>query len=151
MLKRKVKEITVVFENCEHYSFTPDKIKFANIENISESIMVNECQYKDGEVHDTKSCEKALLILNEKGMNVEDGWSPSEKMSHRVQNHDIVALDLTYTDDTEDYILVPWSGGEYHNDLQNNTYFSIGEEEFLAIIINREPLTLGELEEEYGI
>ena len=151
MLNRKIKRVDIVFENCEVYSLTPDKIYFISIDKISRSMTVNECQFTDGQVHDTMSCEKALLILNDKGMNTKDGWLEDTKLVDRVSNYDITAFDFIYTDDTNDYILVPWGNGEYHNELQNNTFFSIDNDELLAIIINDTPLTLGELKDVYGI
>lgn len=127
------------------------KIYFISIDKISRSMTVNECQFTDGQVHDTTSCEKALLILNDKGMNTKDGWLEDTKLVDRVSNYDITAFDFIYTDDTNDYILVPWGDGEYHNELQNNAFFSIDNDELLAIIINDTPLTLGELKDVYGI
>lgn len=157
-MDRKIKQIDIVFENCEVCTLTPAMIEMCLINGINNDIGINCFQYTDGEVYDRKNCDSLMLSINQKGLSQHPGFGDyiddKHVLEERIKYNDITNIDVIYEDGSNDYIGVPWknkNGNEYINELQNNVYYTIHNEECLLIIIQRTKLTLGELGDRYGI
>lgn len=155
---RKIKQLDIVFENCEVFTLTPHMIELCSIDGIKNNIGVNCFQYTDGEVYDSISCEEFLLIINEKGMNQKGGFEfealHNPSLSERLDFNDITHIDIIYKDNTNDYIMVPWQdkdGNEYYNILQHNIRTKLYGKEVLAVVIDQKKLTKSQINEKYGI
>ena len=154
---RKIKQLDIVFENCEVFSITPDMIIMCDFGNIYENIGINNFQYEDGEIYRDKCCKSFALAINQKGMSQTGGFELGSQttLEDRLSYNDITHIDIIYKDGSNDYISVPWldkDGSEFTNALQHNLYNQTFEgEEYMVIIIPDHQLTLGELEEEYGL
>ena len=97
-----------------------------------------------------------MLVINQKGLQQKSGFGDlrnDDTLEERLKYRDITHIDLMYDDDTNDYISVHWEddNNEYTNKLQNNLYQNYEGEECMIVIINKTPLTLKELEDNYGI
>lgn len=155
MKDKKIKTLDIIFENCEVYSLTPDMIDTFYVSNISENIGINLFQYENGEVYGSLSCQEALLSINKKGMQLKDSID-NMTLEKRLKCRDITHFDIIYKDGSNSCIEVPWEdkdGNEFINKLQNIFYteYFRNDGESLVVIINKKPLTIGELEEKYGI
>lgn len=153
---KKIQQLDIVFENCEYCSLTPDMIYMCSIDKIYTNIGINCFQYKNGEIYDEIFCDQFMLAINQKGLRQKSGFGDfknNEVLEDRLKYRDITHIDLIYDDGTNDYISVHWldDKDEYTNKLQNNVYKNIHGEEYVLIIINKNPLTLAELEDNYGI
>lgn len=155
MKNKKIKTLDVIFENCEVYILTPDMIDTFYISNVSENIGINLFQFENGEVHSSLSCQDVLLSINKNGMQLKDDID-NMTLEDRLKCKDITHFDIIYEDGSNSYIEVPWEnkdGNEFINKLQNTFYteYIRNNDESLVVIINKKPLTIGELEEKYGI
>lgn len=153
---KKIKRLDIVFENCEVCRLTPDMIYMCNIDNIYTNIGINCFQYENGEIYSEMFCDQFMLAINQKGLQQKSGFGDlkdNEMLENRLKYRDITHIDLIYDDGTNDYIRVHWldDKNEYTNKLQNNVYTNIHGKEYMLIIINKHPLTIAELEENYGI
>ncbi len=153
---RKIKQLDIVFENCESCTLTPDMIYMCTLDRIYKNIGINCFQYRDGEIYDEIFCDQFMLVINQKGLQQKSGFGDfrnDDTLEERLKYRDITRIDLIYDDDTNDYISVHWEddNNEYTNKLQNNLYQNCEGEECMIVIINKTPLTLKELEDNYGI
>lgn len=153
---RKIKQLDIVFENCEVCTLTPDMIYMCILDRIYNNIGINCFQYENGEIYDEIFCDQFMLAINQKGLQQKSGFGDlkdNEVLENRLRYRDITHIDLIYDDGTNDYIRVHWldDKNEYTNKLQNNVYTNIHGKEYMLIIINKTPLTLKELEDNYGI
>lgn len=153
---RKIKQLDIVFENCESCTLTPDMIYMCTLDRIYKNIGINCFQYRDGEIYDEIFCDQFMLVINQKGLQQKSGFGDfrnDDALEERLKYRDITHIDLIYDDDTNDYISVHWEddNNEYTNKLQNNLYQNYEGEECMIVIINKTPLTLKELEDNYGI
>lgn len=127
---KEIKEVDIVFENCEVYTVPADCIYRMTIDDIKFALTMhynglNEYK-KPGNVTDFTSCEYASIILNKKGLECTSNWDEMDDekilLKERIKHNDITQLDIVYTDDTHINILVPWEDGnsEYDNKYQHN-------------------------------
>ena len=153
---RKIKQLDIVFENCESCTLMPDMIYMCALDKIYKNIGINCFQYRNGEIYDEIFCDQFMLVINQKGLQQKSGFGDfrnDDTLEERLKYRDITHIDLIYDDDTNDYISVHWEddNNECTNKLQNNLYQNYGGEECMIVIINKTPLTLKELEDNYGI
>lgn len=153
---RKIKQLDIVFENCESCTLTPDMIYMCTLDRIYNNIGINCFQYRNGEIYDEIFCDQFMLVINQKGLQQKSGFGDfrnDDTLEKRLKYRDITHIDLIYDDNTNDYISVHWEddNNEYTNKLQNNLYQNCEGEECMVVIINKTPLTLKELEDNYGI
>lgn len=156
---KKIKQLDIVFENCEVFTLTPDMIDLCSIDGIKNNIGINCFQYENGEVYDSVSCEELILIINEKGAQQTGSFdfptSPSAILKDRLQYNDITHIDVIYEDKSNMYIMVPWKDkkdNEYYNVLQHNIFTTdYKDADVIAIIIDKENLTKAKISEKYGI
>lgn len=153
---RKIKQLDIVFENCESCTLTPDMIYMCALDKIYKNIGINCFQYRNGEIYDEIFCDQFMLVINQKGLQQKSGFGDfrnDDTLEERLKYRDITHIDLIYDDNTNDYISVHWGddNNEYTNKLQNNLYQNYEGEECMIVIINKTPLTLKELEDNYGI
>jgi len=156
-MEKKIKQIDIIFENCEICTLTPSMIEMCVISHICEDIGINCFQYKKGEVHKNKCCERLMLSINQKGLkeypSFGDYKDEKYNLEDRIKYNDITHIDILYEDNISDCISVPWQGkdnNEYVNILQNNLYYNNHKkEECLLVIIQKTPLTMGEIGEIY--
>ena len=151
---RKIQRLDLVFENCDVYSLNAEMIVICIIDKIYNNIGINCFQYENGEVFDSIHCEEFCIVINQKGLQVK-GRLDEDILEKRLEFKDITHIDIIYNDGTNEYITMPWDDikSEYTNALQHNYYcnFWYTEGECIVVIIQKEPLTLEELEEKYGI
>lgn len=129
----KVKEIMLVFENCEECVLEPKMFKGLILNGIKENINVNCYQYKEGEANKNKSCDYFYILVNEEGQKA---LCFDEYLKTRISKSDLVAVILIYEDDVEETIYLPWyENDEYINRYQKNT---IDDEGNLGICVEGE-------------
>lgn len=155
MDEKKIKTLNIVFENCEVYSLTPDMINSFLVEDVYRSIGINLFQYEEGEVYEDLTCKNSFISINKKGMEADGGFNDMP-LGERLKENDITHYDIIYEDGTSDYIGVPWedrNGNEFKNKLQATLYKGHfwKDEKNMVVFINEKPLTLGDLEDKYGI
>lgn len=153
---KKIKQLDIVFENCEVCTLKPDMIYACIIDKIYNSMSINFFQYKDGEVYNKIYCDEFMLAINKKGWQQKSNFCDFESdkpLVERLKCRDITHIDLIYEDGTNDYISLHWQDGdnEFTNRLQNNIFVNIHNEEYLLIIVHDKELTLNEIEEFYEI
>lgn len=157
--ERKIKQLDIVFENCEVFTLTPDMINLCYIDGIKNNIGINCFQYENGEIYDTISCEEVMLIINEKGASQKGNFdfptSPSSLLKDRLKFNDITHIDVIYEDDSNTYVMVPWrdkENNEYFNILQHNIITKdYKNTDVIIVIIDKEKLTKSKITEKYGI
>lgn len=153
---KKIKQLDIVFENCEVCTLKPDMIYACIIDKIYNGMSINFFQYKDGEVYNKIYCDEFMLAINKKGWQQKSNFCDFESdkpLVERLKCRDITHIDLIYDDGTNDYISLRWIDGdnEFTNRLQNNVFVNIHNEEYLLIIVHDKELTLNEMEEFYGV
>lgn len=156
--EKKIKQLDIVFENCEVFTLTPDMISMCSICGIKDNIGVNCFQYEAGEVYDSISCEELLLVINEKGLEQKSSFEfetyHCPELKERLKFNDITHIDIIYEDDSNSYIMVPWQdkdGNEYCNALQCNVFDKdYTDSNIVAVIIDQQKLTKAKRFEKYG-
>lgn len=153
---KKIKQLDIVFENCEVFTLTPDMIIACSICGIKNNVGINCFQYENGEVYETISCDEMMLVINEKGMAQKGSFDfpnyTSPLLKKRLKSNDITHFDIIFEDGTNLYIMAPWKdkeNNEYHNVLQHNIFQKYSNIESAIIIIDREKLTKSELTKKY--
>ena len=128
---KTLKDVDIVFENCETYKVPADGIYRFYIDDIhfSLDIHINGLTKwtKPGETHSYAYADRIGLILNEKGMKVQSDWKEMMngddcQLSERLKYRDITHFDFNFTDDTHFYLGVDWEDGdsEFENKYQHN-------------------------------
>ena len=108
---RKIKQLDIVFENCESCTLTPDMIYMCTLDRIYNNIGINCFQYRNGEIYDEIFCDQFMLVINQKGLQQKSGFGDfrnDDTLEERLKYRDITHIDLIYDDDTNDYISVHW-------------------------------------------
>lgn len=118
MKNKKIKEIKLVFENCEVCVLKPNMIKFLFIDNIKVSKATRLSE--DSEIIEILSCDKLTMLINEKGLKQKSQiankiWN-AYTLEQRLQMPDVVSIILKYTNKKEEIIDVPWN---YDDELEN--------------------------------
>ena len=153
-VQRKLKQLDIVFENCEIFSIKPQDIVILSLQDLSKDIVINGFQYEDGEECLFDTCKECVLVLNQNGLKTLGGFDEEKiTLEERLQYKDITHLDLIYENGENNYISVPWEDcgdNQYMNKYQNNLYTTDMEDNEVLEIIIKQDLTIGELEE-YGI
>lgn len=123
MEKSKIKELVIVFENCESCKITPDMFSCLIVDGVKKEIRINCYQYENGELQELETCEYFHIKLNEKGLN-EKGWLEKRSLLDRVLDYsDITGVELIYENDEKEKILMPWNEeDEYINKYQESNY-----------------------------
>lgn len=113
---KKVKEITLVFENCESVDLKSDMFTALTIEGVTTGFCVNCFQYSKGEVCEFLRCNSFGITLKE---NSNLKTNTGSELWPRVKRFmDITHISLKFSDGTEEYISVPWEGDNESNKLQ---------------------------------
>jgi len=137
---KEIKNIDIVFENCETYTVPADGIQRMFVDDIrfSFDIHVNGLTKwsKPGEMMGFASANYVSLILNKKGMAIESNWKEMFKedekvtLAQRLKFRDITHFDFNFTDGTNFYMGVDWEDDEneftnkyQHNDIKENLIF----------------------------
>lgn len=150
---RNIKQIDIVFENCEVFSIPSDCIYKMNIENIKNSftLHINGLDYTDraGEVSDFTSCDEVSIIFNKKAFEISSEWAEmgiDTTFKDRIKMNDITHLDIIFEDNNHIYIGVPWEDGTspYDNKLQ----FNIDRENMLYVYIGENVFITDKMEQE---
>lgn len=118
---KKVKFISLVFENCDSAKLLPHMFYGLRISNITRSTSINCAQYRDGEQYEDLSCRRFSIVINEKGLassefNVEPLKDGPKNLKERLERwRDITHIDIVYSYDSKkklpkehEYIAVPW-------------------------------------------
>lgn len=150
--QKKIKQLDIVFENCEVFSLTPDMIDICWFDGLQNNIGINCFQYEDGEVYDYISCEEFVLVINESGMNKTGGFDFETTLKERLNYCDIKHIDIIYHKDNT-YITVPWedkNGNEYCNALQHNINTNKYGKKTLAVVISHQKMSKQKIIEKYG-
>ena len=154
--EKKIKQLDIVFENCEVCTLKPDMIYACIIDKIYNSMSINCFQYKDGEVYNKIYCDEFMLAINKKGLQQKGrfcDFESDEILEERLKSCDITHIDLIYEDGTNDYISLHWQDGtnEFTNRLQRNVFARINNNEYLIITVHNKELSLSEIEKIYGV
>lgn len=141
MDKKEIKQVDIVFENCEVGVVPIDCIEKLIVSDISESFSLDSSDKLSRDM----SCKEAVLLLNKKGMelSIVDIFYQEELLIDRLQRMDVTHLDIIFTDDTNLYITVPWGEEEWHN---TKMFFDRKEDE--AFIIFKENFDVNKIKEE---
>jgi hypothetical protein len=119
---KKVKNIDIVFENCESVALTPDMFCGLEIKGVTKEYCVNCFQYEKGEVNEFKKCEYFGIRINQKGKKVQTSGSEMSLVKRVKLSNDITNIEINFTDGTSDYISVPWGEDEYNNSKQKTKF-----------------------------
>lgn len=153
----KLKRLELVFENLEVAELTPNLIDKAGFCKMDESLHINSFQYREGEILRPISCDCFYVYINNKGLKTQVNLfsDVSEySLEDRLQYRDITHVNLVFDNEEEKYITLPWEEKEKINVniLQHNIpIYNDNKKDGMLVIIQLEPLTLEELEEDYGI
>lgn len=143
---KEVKSVELILENCEVLKFLPDQIGVFCCNNITARVARVACN----SISKLLVCEWMGIELY--GTTNQKYDSFGQESEYRVFDRlmkftDITAVEVTYEDDSSDYILVPWSDeSEYSNKYQTGFVSASGN---LCILISKETFAenfFGELE-----
>lgn len=129
-----VKEIDIIFENCETITIFPTDIGVFSIENIIEYIT------RDAVNSISKYKKSSLVVIEIFAKRINSEYSPfgilSEKMllKDRFQCNDITGFEIRFSDNSTEEILVEYNGNEV-NEYQKTL---LGENGNLYIVISKD-------------
>ena len=134
-----IKELNIIFENCEMMSFSKDDLEFLYMEEISDNISMQlNC------VLHMKVAKHVVVGITQKAAkrrfpvfgNPEWQYTLHERLGLDEENHtqDIASFELVYTDGTIERIYPSWDGDDdYYNPAQRQFY----NQEILVIEIQK--------------
>jgi len=137
-MNKKLKEICIVFENCDCVTITQEYVSRVYLDGIVSSIY---CQSDD--IFYEKYCKKAMLILDKKCLNIKTNFQENyedERNSfkyHLDNHHDITHVEIIRDDGEKDYIGISWDEeSEYSNSSENVKYndWGWGDENIVIMI-----------------
>lgn len=135
---RRVERIDIVLENCEVIKIRAEDSGSCYVGEIDRTIR-RVASNSISEVARSKSVIIELLDRANCSESYATTWDGNEELPFdRLTKHrDICALDIVYTDGTNDYIYVPWGGDDdYENSYQESVVTSEGS---LRIRIEEKP------------
>lgn len=130
-----VKQIDIVFENCEVISLNNDMFKYLILRNISEQRLVNCYQYENGENEINKCCEYMSIDINRKGYEQKTSWENMTLEERLKIASDITCIYLIYEDNSEERIFVPWNEENDYNNKYQRVYRI--DEDTIEIVIEK--------------
>lgn len=118
MKNKKIKEIELLFENCEVCTLKLNMFDFLEIDNIKLTKVIP--LYSNNEIKEMLNCGKLEILINKKGLQQKSQiankiWN-AYTLEQRLQMPDVVAIILKYTNKKEELIYVPWN---YDDELEN--------------------------------
>lgn len=117
---KKIKEIVLLYENCDGHTLTPDMFERLMIDGITRSYWINSFQYKNGEVNEFINCANFEITIIK---DTAKSFMGERSIKQRLTNYkDITHIDLLFEDGTNEYITVPWEG-EYEENLKQKVTF----------------------------
>lgn len=125
---RRVERIDIVLENCEVIEIKAEDTGTIYVGEIYRTIW-RVASNSISEIVRSKSVIIELLDRANCSESYANTWSGNEELPFdRLTKHrDICALDIVYTDGTNDYIYVPWGGDDdYENSYQESAVTSEG-------------------------
>lgn len=127
-----LKQVTLVFENCESFEIPADYIAYLLISGITTTKFFHH----GDEVESTVECEELIVHLNKKIGEVTMPWLYTDEritLANRLLCRDIVAVTLDHENHTEEY-RVQWSSA---SDVYNDYMTVVDEGDEIQITINR--------------
>lgn len=119
MKDKKLKEIDLVYENCDVHTLTPGMFGRLIVSGIKRSYWINCYQYKDGETKKDFDCESFGIFINKKAFKLKHPHNFGETLHTRLKKwKDITHIHLHFEDGSDEYITVPWEGEHAENELQ---------------------------------
>lgn len=125
----RIKYIDLVLENCDVVRLEPKDVSRFHIDEITEGIGYYG-EYSDGSQHisRTKRCNFLGISISKPKEIVQQclGYEESTNAYDMIINHsDITAIDLIYSDDTNEYIYVDFNEyNDNYNINQNNEFYN---------------------------
>ena len=118
----KIKEIELVFENCDGIRLKPNMFKNLSLHGIKTDKNINCYQFEKGEETNMTTCEYFHISVIDEGL-WQGGYIGREPLRERVEGCDITAIKLVYSKRKEKDIYVPWDdNNDYTNKYQKNKY-----------------------------
>lgn len=130
-----VKQIDIVFENCEVISLNNGMFKYLMLRNISEQRLVNCYQYENGENEINKCCEYMSIDINRKGYKQKMSWENMTLEERLKIASDITCIYLIYEDNSEERIFVLWNEEDDYNNKYQRVYRI--DEDTIEIVIEK--------------
>ena len=124
-MQEKLQSLTIIFENCESITLTPDMFKGLIVSGITENYFINCCQYIDGEVLGERyKCNEFQISINTKGMDTltQMGTSFEETLKDRLKHSDITHVRLNFNDKSHE-MAVPWDSEDQYTNLKQSVIF----------------------------
>jgi len=132
MKEKEFIALEIIFENCEVFSAPLSSVEYLSIEGMSESVLINRRNF----VWRTKRADSVHMKIK----NLQDVLPITsyglDFIKRILFSTDIAAINIKYTDDTDECVHVPWEDFMNHpnsNSWQKNL---IHESGVLEIIIS---------------
>lgn len=132
----EIKQLKLIFENCETITIDRKYIGALDIDNIKKSISRNACN----SISSNLSCDSFVISINRK-LPIEklSSWTIGDVLEERnpliriQQYNDITGIEVIYENDTSEYIFIQWGGdSDYSNEYQK-VYVNDFEDVFIVI------------------
>lgn len=107
-MKKQVKSITLVLENCEDITIARKHIGAFYCKDITATITRAACN----SIFKEQCCREFFLEIHKDADQPFDSFRENDTVFSRLTDPDITAVDITYADDTKEYIFVPWKSEE---------------------------------------
>ena len=128
-MNKKLKEIHIVFENCEELILKPINIKYFSFNNIYK-------QYSYSGVNNFNEynfASESELILNiYEGMNTEFYGEGGNAIKRLTSHDDITQIHLYFDDESHEWFFVNWDhSNEWINNYQKTEFVEKGSDDDL--------------------
>lgn len=119
-----LKNLEIVFENCEVFNVPANGIEWLGIEKITHDFIVHVNRYNKGkftnkgEITSFSNCKRVTILLNKTGQRAKSNFKEIYKenesclLKDRLKSKDITQLEFHFADNTMLNVLVPWEDGE---------------------------------------
>lgn len=122
---KSIKKLSIIFENCESVNIETDYIGYVELSDIKNSIRKVACNC----IGYSSVCETFLISIDHKIPKQTETYgdkliNPIDRLN---EYKDIVSISVTYEDDSEEEIYLPWGDREYTNQYQENYINKFGD------------------------
>lgn len=138
MNEKSVKSYELVLENCETIILSNTDLIEAKFVEITKEINILQTENQTLKDEVLRANEALLIFEVEKLKIKQTSFSEGEYNAYeRLTSHsDIVALEINYEDDSNDFIYLPFKG-DYENEIQDSFHEKILDKDCLKIYFGK--------------
>lgn len=125
MNNKNIKELHIVFENCEELILNKSEIVLLSFNNIYRTL-----SFSNNNIQENQTCGCVVMWLNINKNKKLDLYGHEKSALERLQSYnDITQIHIYFDDKTSEWFFVEWhDGNEYNNNYQTTEFIDKRDE-----------------------